>query len=100
MRGHLVCGDYLPILGKRESSWSYSARRCVDTSLLHTFADIGITVGQFVERKQMADETAALVRELQATTSGTPTIRGLLSMHFTISSITTFRKRRREARSR
>jgi len=30
-----------------------------DTSLLHTFADIGIKVGQFVERKQMADETSA-----------------------------------------
>ena len=31
-----------------------------DTSLLHMFADIGIKVGQFVERKQMADETSAL----------------------------------------
>jgi len=30
-----------------------------DTSLLHMFADIGIKVGQFVERKQMADETSA-----------------------------------------
>jgi two-component system cell cycle sensor histidine kinase/response regulator CckA len=30
-----------------------------DTSLLHMFADIGIKVGQFVERKQMANETSA-----------------------------------------
>jgi PAS domain S-box-containing protein len=30
-----------------------------DTSLLYTFADIGIKVGQFVERKQMADEASA-----------------------------------------
>jgi PAS domain S-box-containing protein len=29
-----------------------------DTSLLHMFADIGIKVGQFVERKQMANETS------------------------------------------
>jgi PAS domain S-box-containing protein len=30
-----------------------------DTSLLQMFADIGIKVGQFVERKQMADDTSA-----------------------------------------
>jgi hypothetical protein len=58
-----------------------------DTSLLYTFADIGIKVGQFVERKQMAEETAALVRELQATTSGTPTIRGLLPICATCKRI-------------
>lgn len=58
-----------------------------DTGLLHTFADIGIKVGQFVERKQMADETAALMRELQATTSGTPTIRGLLPICATCKRI-------------
>jgi PAS domain S-box-containing protein len=58
-----------------------------DTNLLHTFADIGIKVGQFVERKQMVDETAALVRELQATTSGTPTIRGLLPICATCKRI-------------
>lgn len=58
-----------------------------DTSLLHTFADIGIKVGQFVERKQMAGETAALVRELQATASGTPAIRGLLPICATCKRI-------------
>ena len=58
-----------------------------DTSLLYTFADIGIKVGQFVERKQMADETAALVRELQATTSDTPTIQGLLPICATCKRI-------------
>ena len=58
-----------------------------DTSLLYTFADIGIKVGQFVERKQMAEETTALVRELQATTSGTPTIRGLLPICATCKRI-------------
>ena len=58
-----------------------------DTSLLYTFADIGIKVGQFVERKQMADETAALVRELQAPTSETPTIRGLLPICATCKRI-------------
>jgi PAS domain S-box-containing protein len=58
-----------------------------DTSLLHTFADIGIKVGQFVERKQKADETAALVRELQAMTSGTPAIRGLLPICATCKRI-------------
>ncbi|MEY4705009.1 MAG: hypothetical protein RL042_1211 [Nitrospirota bacterium] len=61
--------------------------RVPDTSLLHTFADIGIKVGQFVERKQMADETAALVRELQATASGTPTIQGLLPICATCKRI-------------
>lgn len=30
-----------------------------DTSLLHMFADIGIKIGQFVERKQMANEPSA-----------------------------------------
>lgn len=58
-----------------------------DTGLLHTFADIGIKVGQFVERKRMADETTALVRELQAATSGTPTIRGLLPICATCKRI-------------
>ena len=33
--------------------------RLPDTSLLHMFADIGIEVGKFVERKQMADETSS-----------------------------------------
>ena len=61
--------------------------RPADTSLLHMFADIGIKVGQFVERKHKADETAALVRELQAMTSGTPTIRGLLPICATCKRI-------------
>jgi PAS domain S-box-containing protein len=58
-----------------------------DAGLLHTFADIGIKVGQFVERRQLADETAALVRELQAMTSGTPIIRGLLPICATCKRI-------------
>ena len=51
-----------------------------DNSLLHTFADIGIKVGHFVERKQLAEETARLVAELQAAASGSRPIRGLLSI--------------------
>ena len=31
-----------------------------DNSLLHTFSDIGIKVGQFIERKRLADESVAL----------------------------------------
>jgi PAS domain S-box-containing protein len=58
-----------------------------DTGLLHTFSDIGLKIGQFVERRQLAEETAALVRELQATTSGTPTIRGLLPICATCKRI-------------
>lgn len=49
-----------------------------DTGLLHTFADIGIKVGHFVERKRLAEETARLVMELQSATSGENPIRGLL----------------------
>ena len=51
-----------------------------DNSLLHTFADIGIKVGHFVERKQLAEETARLVAELQAAASGSRPIRGVLSI--------------------
>ncbi len=58
-----------------------------DTSLLYTFTDIGIKVGQFVERKQMVDETAALARALQATTSNTTTFQGLLPMCATCKRI-------------
>jgi PAS domain S-box-containing protein len=49
-----------------------------DTGLLHTFADIGIKVGHFVERKQLAEETARLVAELQSASSGASFMRGLL----------------------
>ena len=49
-----------------------------DNGLLHTFADIGIKVGHFVERKQLADETARLIVELQSASSGASSIRGLL----------------------
>jgi PAS domain S-box-containing protein len=49
-----------------------------DNSLLHTFADIGIKVGHFVERKQLAEETARLIAELQSAASGHNPIRGLL----------------------
>ena len=58
-----------------------------DTSLLYTFADIGIKVGQFVERKQMTDETATILRELHATTSDPPMIRGLLPICATCKRI-------------
>ena len=58
-----------------------------DIGLLHTFADIGLKVGQFVERRIMAEETAALVRELQAATAGTPTIQGLLPICATCKRI-------------
>ena len=58
-----------------------------DIGLLHTFADIGLKVGQFIDRKQMANETAALIRELQATSSGTPLIRGLLPICATCKRI-------------
>jgi PAS domain S-box-containing protein len=57
-----------------------------DNSLLHTFADIGIKVGQFIERKRLADETSALVRELQDATSG-KAIRGLLPICATCKRI-------------
>jgi PAS domain S-box-containing protein len=49
-----------------------------DTGLLHTFADIGIKVGHFVERKQFAEETAKLVAELQSAAPGSNPLRGLL----------------------
>lgn len=58
-----------------------------DNSLLHTFADIGIKVGQFIERKQLADETAALVRELQDAASNNRVIRGLLPICATCKRI-------------
>lgn len=61
--------------------------RAPDAGLLHTFADIGLKVGQFVERKQMADETAALVRELKLATTASPTIRGLLPICATCKRI-------------
>ncbi|BFU95956.1 MAG: hypothetical protein NTNFB02_26780 [Nitrospira sp.] len=48
-----------------------------DNGLLHTFADIGIKVGHFVERKQLAEETARLVAELQSASGSNP-IRGLV----------------------
>ena len=52
--------------------------RLPDTGLLHTFADIGIKVGHFVERKQLAEQTARLVAELQSAASGNNPLRGLL----------------------
>lgn len=60
-----------------------------DTSLLQTFADIGIKVGQFVERKHLAEETAALIRELQAKAADTKTIQGLLPICATCKRIRT-----------
>ncbi len=61
--------------------------RAPDTGLLHTFADIGLKVGQFVERKHLAEETNALIRELQAATSANPTIRGLVPICATCKRI-------------
>jgi PAS domain S-box-containing protein len=58
-----------------------------DIGLLHTFADIGLKVGQFIDRKHMADETTALIRELQATSAGTPLIHGLLPICATCKRI-------------
>ena len=57
-----------------------------DNSLLHTFADIGIKMGQFIERRRLADETAALVHELQDATSGRA-ICGLLPICATCKKI-------------
>lgn len=51
-----------------------------DNSLLHTFTDIGIKVGQFIERKRLADETIVLLRDLQEATSEGRTIRGLVAI--------------------
>lgn len=58
-----------------------------DNTLLHTFTDIGIKVGQFIERKRLADETVALVRDLQEATSGGKTIRGLVAICATCKRI-------------
>jgi GAF domain-containing protein len=60
-----------------------------DNSLLHTFSDIGIKVGQFIERKRLADESAALLRDLQEATSGGKTIRGLVAICATCKRIRT-----------
>ena len=58
-----------------------------DNSLLHTFTDIGIKVGQFIERKRLADESVALLRDLQEATSGGKTIRGLIAICATCKRI-------------
>jgi PAS domain S-box-containing protein len=60
-----------------------------DNSLLHTFSDIGIKVGQFIERRRLADESVALLRDLQEATSGGKTIRGLLAICATCKRIRT-----------
>jgi PAS domain S-box-containing protein len=58
-----------------------------DNSLLHTFSDIGIKVGQFIERRRLADESVALLRDLQEATSGWKGIRGLIAMCATCKRI-------------
>src|SRR5262245_23198035 len=58
-----------------------------DNSLLHTFSDIGIKVGQFIERKRLTDESVALLRDLQEATSGGKTIRGLVAICATCKRI-------------
>ena len=58
-----------------------------DNSLLHTFTDIGIKVGQFIERRRLADESVALLRDLQEATSGGKAIRGLLAICATCKRI-------------
>jgi PAS domain S-box-containing protein len=60
-----------------------------DNSLLHTFSDIGIKVGQFIERRRLADESVALLHDLQEATSGGKTIRGLLAICATCKRIRT-----------
>src|SRR5688572_30146065 len=60
-----------------------------DNSLLHTFSDIGIKMGQFIERKRLADESVALLRDLQEATSGGKTIRGLVAICATCKRIRT-----------
>ena len=60
-----------------------------DNSLLHTFSDIGIKVGQFIERRRLADESVALLRDLQEATSGGKTIRGLVAICATCKRIRT-----------
>jgi len=61
--------------------------RAPDNSLLHTFADIGLKVGQFIERRRLADETAALVRELQTATAHSTPIHGLIAICATCKRI-------------
>jgi PAS domain S-box-containing protein len=58
-----------------------------DNSLLHTFSDIGIKVGQFIERRRLADESVALLRDLQEATAGGKTIRGLVAICATCKRI-------------
>ena len=60
-----------------------------DNSLLHTFSDIGIKVGQFIERKRLADESVALLNDLQEATAGAKTIRGLVAICATCKRIRT-----------
>lgn len=60
-----------------------------DNSLLHTFSDIGIKVGQFIERRRLADESVALLHDLQEATSGGKTIRGLIAICATCKRIRT-----------
>jgi PAS domain S-box-containing protein len=60
-----------------------------DNSLLHTFSDIGIKVGQFIERRRLADESGALLRDLREATSGGKTIRGLVVICATCKRIRT-----------
>lgn len=61
--------------------------RAPDNSLLHTFTDIGIKVGQFIERKRLADESVALLRDLQEATSSGKAIRGLVAICATCKRI-------------
>jgi PAS domain S-box-containing protein len=60
-----------------------------DNSLLHTFSDIGIKVGQFIERRRLADESVALLHDLQEATSRGKTIRGLVAICATCKRIRT-----------
>jgi PAS domain S-box-containing protein len=58
-----------------------------DNSLLHTFSDIGIKAGQFIERRRLADESVALLHDLQQATSGWKTIGGLIAICATCKRI-------------
>jgi len=58
-----------------------------DNSLLHTFSDIGIKLGQFIERRRLADESLALLRDLQQATTGWKTIQRLIAICATCKRI-------------
>jgi PAS domain S-box-containing protein len=60
-----------------------------DNSLLHTCSDIGIKVGQFIERRRLTEESAVLLRDLQQATSGWRAIRGLIAICATCKRIRT-----------